>query len=67
MSQSTSAPADAQSKRGAAVASKTWQYFGQFPSPQDAANFANLDPAQGAGEAVFSVREDGTTDTFLFL
>jgi hypothetical protein len=31
-----------------------------------AAAFANMDPAQGAGEAVFSVRDDGGCDMFLF-
>ncbi len=69
MSESTSTETDARSrKRNAAVPLKTWQYFGPFTSPQEAADFANLDPAQGAGEALFSVREDGmTTDTFLFL
>jgi len=68
MSQSTSTATDAQGKKNAAVPLKTWQYFGAFSSPQEAADFANLEPAQGAGEAEFSVREDGmTTDTFLFL
>ena len=42
-----------------------WRYSLQS-SPQAAADFANLEPAQHAGEAVFSVRDDGQTDTFLF-
>jgi hypothetical protein len=33
---------------------------------QQAVEFANLPPAQGAGEAVFSVRDDGKVDVFLF-
>jgi hypothetical protein len=46
-----------------------WRYEnnGQpFPDPQAAVDFTNLPPAQVAGQAVFSVREDGRTDLFLF-
>jgi len=68
MTQSTSRPSPDQKKSAAVtVQPKTWQYFGTFASPEEAAQFANLEPAQIAGEAVFSVRESGETDTFLFL
>lgn len=66
MSQSTVSPAEAETKKNAAaVAQKTWQYFLRS-DPADAARFANVNPPQGAGEAVFSVRDDGQVDTFLF-
>jgi hypothetical protein len=67
MSQSAVSQADAESKKSQAaiVQTKTWRYFLRS-SPEDAANFANVDPAQGAGEASFSVRDDGQTDTFLY-
>jgi len=55
----------ADAKKSVAVAAKTWRYSLQ-PSPEEAVVFANTDPAQGAGEAVFSVRDDGSVDTFLF-
>jgi hypothetical protein len=45
---------------------KTWRFDGLRASPQAAVDFANLPPAQVAGEAVFSVREDGRTYLFLF-
>lgn len=62
----TGTQATPESKKGvAAVQAKTWQYF-LLADPQEAASFANLEPAQQAGEASFSVREDGQTDTFLF-
>lgn len=63
---STGTQATSESKKGmAAVQAKTWKYFLRS-DPQDAADFANLEPAQQAGEASFSVRDDGQTDTFLF-
>lgn len=43
-----------------------WRYEGLFPNPQAAVQFTNLPPAQVAGQAVFSVRENGRTDLFLF-
>ena len=46
-------------------APKKWRYFLR-PNPQNAADFANSPPAQLAGEASFSVRDNGQTDTFLF-
>ena len=66
MSQSAASQADAETKKSqAAVQTKTWKYVLRS-SPEDAANYANVEPAQGAGEAVFSVRDDGQTDTFLY-
>jgi hypothetical protein len=43
-----------------------WRYEGLFADQQAAVDFTNLPPAQVAGQAVFSVRENGTTDLFLF-
>jgi hypothetical protein len=43
-----------------------WRYEGLFDNPQAAVNFTNAPPAQVAGQAVFSVRENGRTDLFLF-
>lgn len=50
--------------RGAA-APKTWHFFVRSDA-QSAADFANQDPAQGAGEAVFSNRLDGQVDVYLY-
>ena len=43
-----------------------WRYEGLFDDQQAAVDFTNAPPAQVAGQAVFSVRENGTTDLFLF-
>lgn len=43
-----------------------WRYEGLFANRQAAVNFTNAPPAQVAGQAVFSVRENGRTDLFLF-
>jgi len=45
---------------------KTWHWEGPLANPTTAINVANRDPAQGAGEAVFSVLENASTATFLF-
>lgn len=45
---------------------KIWNY-GLFPNPQAATDFVNLTPAQGAGEACFSVRDNGEVDTFYYM
>jgi len=42
-------------------------YYSLQPDPQTAVDFVNAPPPQGAGQAVFSVREDGRTDTFIYL
>ena len=44
---------------------KIWRVFIRN-NAQDAANFANLQPAQGAGEFHTSNRADGRLDVFLF-
>ena len=44
---------------------KTWKLL-RFSSGDVAIHFANSDPAQQAGEAVFSVRDSGLVDGFLF-
>jgi hypothetical protein len=68
MTQTTTQVSPDQKKSMAAtVQAKTWQYFGTFSSASDAAQFANLEPAQGSGEAIFSVRENGEADAFLYL
>lgn len=54
-------------KASAGVAAKSWHYSGLFANPAAAVNFVNAPPAQQAGEAVFSVRENGRTDVFIFL
>ena len=45
---------------------KRWRAHTAFTSGL-AVDFANTPPAQGAGEAVFSVRDDGKVDVFLFV
>ena len=47
------------------TAAKTWRAY-LFNDPQAAANYANYAPAQGAGEAVFSVLPDGKTYSSTF-
>jgi hypothetical protein len=59
--------ADAQALKNALSAQdKTWHVF-TFNTPQEAVDFVNLPPAQGAGEAVFDRAPDGTVDTYYFL
>jgi hypothetical protein len=47
-------------------AEKRWRYWGLASNPAFAVAVANFTPPQEAGEAVFSVRDDGTVDLFLF-
>jgi hypothetical protein len=47
-------------------AEKRWRYWGVASTPAFAAAVANFSPPQEAGEAIFSVRDDGTVDLFLF-
>jgi hypothetical protein len=45
---------------------KIWHHARAFTVTM-AAEFANIAPAQGPGEASFSVRDDGQVDVFLYL
>jgi hypothetical protein len=44
----------------------TWRYTLQ-PTAQAAIEFVNRPPAQVAGQAAFSVRDNGQVDVFFFL
>ena len=44
---------------------KIWHHARAFTVTM-AADFANIAPAQGPGEAAFSVRDDGQVDVFLY-
>jgi hypothetical protein len=43
-----------------------WNYINR-PDPISARDFINAAPPQGAGEAAFSNRPDGTVDVYYFL
>ena len=58
------APAAAGSS--AAAAPKIWRVINR-PNRDSAVAWVNFSPAQGAGEAAFSNRADGTVDTYYFL
>jgi hypothetical protein len=49
-----------------APAGAIWHVINR-PNPTAAVDFVNLAPAQGAGEAAFSNRPDGTVDVYYFL
>jgi hypothetical protein len=61
---------DATLLKGAVAAAeprvKTWHTF-EFSTAQDFANFLNLAPAQGAGEAFATDTDRGTIQGFYFL
>lgn len=59
-----SAPA---AKAGVGVQAKQWRYSGRFANGAAAATYVNAPPAQQAGEASFSVHDNGTVDVFIFL
>ena len=46
---------------------KRWVYAGRYSNGDAAARSANFSPPQLAGEAIFSVLENGRVDMFLFL
>ena len=52
-------------KSADAVPGKRWRAT-ISSNPELAVAHANLPPAQGAGEAVFSMRGDGNVDVFLY-
>lgn len=63
----TAEEADALKRESAeARAPKIWRAT-NYPNRQAAANFVNLNPPQGAGEASFSNRSDGTVDVYYYL
>jgi hypothetical protein len=63
----TVSPSSPESKAAEVSAeAPTWRYDGLFGNPQAAVDFVNTPPAQVAGQAVFSVRENGSTDCFSF-
>lgn len=47
-------------------AGKIWRVINRA-NRAEAVAFINLSPAQGAGEAAYSNRPDGTVDTYYFL
>jgi hypothetical protein len=47
------------------VQKKTWRHT-RHASPEAAVSYANTDPAQGAGEAVFSNNPDGSVSVYWF-
>jgi hypothetical protein len=66
MSESTTTPASGKTKEEAVAAVKTWHYELR-PSVQDAVDYVNnVPPPQGAGEAVFQVRDDGAVHLFIY-
>jgi hypothetical protein len=56
----------AHKQSAAAVAAKQWRHFVE-PNAQAAADFLNLAPAQGAGEACIASRADGRVDVYYYL
>lgn len=46
---------------------KSWLYSGAFDPGQPVADFLNADPAQAAGEAMVSNRDDGQVDVYIFI
>lgn len=63
----TEVDAAVEKKARVATSTKTWLYAGRFGNAQAAVTYINTPPAQQAGEAVFSVHDDGTVDVFAFL
>ncbi|MDX3231468.1 hypothetical protein [Streptomyces sp. ME19-01-6] len=59
--------ADAQALKNAIRSDvKTWHAL-SFPTIDEAVNFINLQPPQGAGEAAFSYSPDGRVELMYFL
>jgi hypothetical protein len=53
-------------KEAFAPGGKSWFYSGAFDPGQPVADYLNADPAQAAGEAMVSNREDGLVDVYIF-
>jgi hypothetical protein len=53
-------------KEALAPGGKSWFYSGAFDPGQPVADYLNADPAQAAGEAMVSNREDGLVDVYIF-
>ena len=66
MDMATHQEAVAHKERAARAAAKQWNYV-VVVDGQAVANFLNLDPAQGAGEAIASDRPDGQIDVWYYL
>ncbi|MGR6922829.1 hypothetical protein ACU635_51980 [[Actinomadura] parvosata] len=57
---------DTKRRQGLDENTMTWNVL-NVSDRDEAVGFVNLDPAQGAGEAVFSNCPDGTVDVYFFL
>lgn len=56
----------AQAKSRIGAQAKTWRYAGRMANAGAVANYLNVAPAQQAGEAMVTVRDDNTVDVFAF-
>jgi hypothetical protein len=54
-------------KNQVGIQAKQWRYSGRFANGAAAVAFVNAPPAQQAGEAGYSVHDNGTVDVFIFL
>ena len=55
------------SKSRVGVQAKQWRFSGRFANGNAAVAFVNSPPAQQAGEAAYSVHDNGNVDVFIFL
>jgi hypothetical protein len=54
-------------KGGVGIQAKQWRFSGRFANGAAAVAFVNAPPAQQAGEAIYSVHDNGNVDVFIFL
>jgi hypothetical protein len=54
-------------KASVGIQAKQWRYAGTFANGAAAVAYLNTPPVQVAGEAGFSVRDNGNVDVFAFL
>jgi hypothetical protein len=54
-------------KGGVGIQAKQWRCSGRFANCAAAVAFVNAPPAQVAGEASFSIHDNGTVDVVIFL